>query len=131
MARRLALALAGALLLGAPGAAAHAQNPPVTTVDVQGVRLLCAHQTSQATSALADDHNARAKVVVTGHSHKASVTVKEGRLWINPGGAGPKRFSNLRAAGLLEVRPKELVARLYSLEDEALPLIAEARLGWD
>ena len=103
----------------------------VATVDVQGVRLLCAHQTAQATSALADDHNARAKVVVTGHSHKASVTVKDGRLWINPGGAGPKRFSNLRAAGLLEVRPKELVARLYSLEDEALPLIAEARLGRD
>ena len=103
----------------------------VATVDVQGVRLLCAHQAELATSALSDDHNARAKVIVTGHSHKAAVGVKDGRLWINPGGAGPKRFSNLRAAGLLEVRPKELVARIYSLEDDALPMIAEARLGRD
>jgi putative phosphoesterase len=100
----------------------------VATVDVQGVRLLCAHQTEAAVGALADDHHARARVVVTGHSHKAQLAVKDGRLWINPGGAGPKRFSNLRAAGLLEVRPRELVARLYSLEDEALPMIAEARL---
>ena len=68
-------------------------------------------------------------MIVTGHSHKAAVGVKDGRLWINPGGAGPKRFSNLRAAGLLEVRPTELVARIFSLEDDALPMIAEARLG--
>jgi putative phosphoesterase len=101
----------------------------VTTVDVQGVRFLCAHRAETAERALADDHNARARVVVTGHSHKPAVHVKDGRLWINPGGAGPKRFSNLRAAGLLEVRPKELVARIYSLEDDALPMIAEARLG--
>ncbi len=103
----------------------------IATVDVQGVRLLCAHRAEAAASALSDDHNARAKVVVIGHSHKATVGVKDGRLWINPGGAGPKRFSNLRAAGVLEVRPKELVARIYSLEDDALPMIAEARLGRD
>jgi putative phosphoesterase len=102
---------------------------PVATVDVQGIRLLCAHRADDAVRALDDDHHARAKVIVTGHSHKPAVGVKDGRLWINPGGAGPKRFSNTRAAGLLEVRPKELVARLYSLEDDALPMIAEARLG--
>jgi putative phosphoesterase len=101
----------------------------IATVDVQGVRLLCAHKAEDAARALADDHHGRARVVVTGHSHKAAVGVQDGRLWINPGGAGPKRFSNTRAAGLLEVRPRELVARIYSLEDDALPLIAEARLG--
>lgn len=37
MARCFALALAATLLLGAPTPGAHAQNPPVTTVDVQGV----------------------------------------------------------------------------------------------
>jgi uncharacterized protein len=108
-----------------------ARLPEVSTVDVQGVRLLCAHRAEDATRALTNDHHARARVVVVGHSHKAVVTVKDGRLWINPGGAGPKRFANTRAAGLLEVRPKELVARIYSLEDDALPMIAEARLGRD
>jgi hypothetical protein len=37
LARRLALALAAALLLGAPILDAHAQGAPVTTVDAQGV----------------------------------------------------------------------------------------------
>ncbi len=105
-----------------------ARLPELATVDVQGVRLLCVHRADDATRALADDHNARARIVVTGHSHKPAVAVKDGRLWINPGGAGPKRFTNTRAAGVLEIRPKELVARLYSLEDDALPVIAEARI---
>jgi putative phosphoesterase len=103
--------------------------PEIATVDVQGVRILCAHRSEDAVRALADEHNGRARVIVSGHSHKPGVGMKDGRLWINPGGAGPKRFSLTRAAGLLEVRPRELVARLYSLEDDAMPMIAEARLG--
>jgi hypothetical protein len=31
-------------------------------------------------------------IVVSGHSHKASQTEKEGVLYVNPGSAGPKRF---------------------------------------
>jgi uncharacterized protein len=31
-------------------------------------------------------------IVVSGHSHKPSQTVKEGVLYINPGSAGPRRF---------------------------------------
>jgi hypothetical protein len=102
--------------------------PEVTTVDVQGVRLLCAHRADHASAALADVKHAKARVVVTGHSHKAAAGVKDGRLWINPGGAGPKRFSNVRAAAVLEVRAAELVVRIHSLEEDTLPVIAEARL---
>ena len=32
-------------------------------------------------------------MVVSGHSHKASVTVKDGVVYFNPGSAGPRRFS--------------------------------------
>jgi uncharacterized protein len=32
------------------------------------------------------------RAVVSGHSHKASVSESEGVLYINPGGAGPRRF---------------------------------------
>jgi putative phosphoesterase len=32
------------------------------------------------------------RIVVSGHSHKASQTEKEGVLYVNPGSAGPKRF---------------------------------------
>jgi putative phosphoesterase len=102
--------------------------PEVAVVDVQGVRILCAHRADDAAKALADSHYGRARVVVTGHSHKPAAGVKDGRLWVNPGGAGPKRFNNTRAAALLEVRPEEIVVKIHSLEDEALPIIGEARL---
>jgi hypothetical protein len=42
LARRFALALAAAWLLGAPTPAAHAQGTPVPTVDVQGVSVYVA-----------------------------------------------------------------------------------------
>jgi hypothetical protein len=32
-------------------------------------------------------------MVVSGHSHKASVTVRDGVVFFNPGSAGPRRFS--------------------------------------
>jgi putative phosphoesterase len=32
-------------------------------------------------------------MVVSGHSHKASVSVKRGVVFFNPGSAGPRRFS--------------------------------------
>jgi uncharacterized protein len=31
--------------------------------------------------------------VVYGHSHKASIETRNGVLWLNPGSAGPRRFS--------------------------------------
>ena len=30
--------------------------------------------------------------VVFGHSHKYAQTEKDGRLWLNPGSCGPRRF---------------------------------------
>lgn len=33
------------------------------------------------------------QVVVSGHSHKPSVEEREGVLYVNPGSAGPRRFS--------------------------------------
>jgi putative phosphoesterase len=32
-------------------------------------------------------------MVVSGHSHKASVAVRDGVIYFNPGSAGPRRFS--------------------------------------
>jgi len=68
------------------------------------------------------------RVVVSGHSHQGVVAVHEGRLFVNPGGAGKKRFKLLRSAALLEVSAKKVRARLYSLEAEDLPQVSEAEL---
>jgi putative phosphoesterase len=56
-----------------------------------------------------------AEVVVHGHSHRPGVELIDGRLFVNPGSAGPRRFSLPRAAGILEVRRRDVEVRLFDL----------------
>jgi putative phosphoesterase len=56
-----------------------------------------------------------AQIVVHGHSHRPGVAVVGGRLFVNPGSAGPRRFSLPRAAGLLVVRGRSAEVRLFDL----------------
>jgi hypothetical protein len=42
-------------------------------------------------------------MVVSGHSHKASVTARDGVIFFNPGSAGPRRFSLPVTVGFVTV----------------------------
>jgi uncharacterized protein len=42
-------------------------------------------------------------MVVSGHSHKANVGVKDGVIYFNPGSAGPRRFSLPVTVGFVTV----------------------------
>jgi uncharacterized protein len=42
-------------------------------------------------------------MVVSGHSHKAAVTVRDGVIYFNPGSAGPRRFSLPVTVGFVTV----------------------------
>ncbi len=42
-------------------------------------------------------------MVVSGHSHKAAVSVKDGVVYFNPGSAGPRRFSLPVTVGFVTV----------------------------
>jgi uncharacterized protein len=42
-------------------------------------------------------------MVVSGHSHKASVKTKDGVIYFNPGSAGPRRFSLPVSVGFVKV----------------------------
>jgi uncharacterized protein len=42
-------------------------------------------------------------MVVSGHSHKASVKVRDGVIYFNPGSAGPRRFSMPVTVGFVTV----------------------------
>jgi uncharacterized protein len=42
-------------------------------------------------------------MVVSGHSHKASVEVRAGVIYFNPGSAGPRRFSLPVTVGFVTV----------------------------
>jgi putative phosphoesterase len=56
-----------------------------------------------------------AEIVVHGHSHRPEVAVVDGRLFVNPGSAGPRRFGLPRSAGLLEARGRVVEVRLFDL----------------
>ncbi|RYF16865.1 MAG: metallophosphoesterase [Comamonadaceae bacterium] len=53
-----------------------------------------------------------ARVVVTGHSHKPRVEERAGILYVNPGSAGPRRFSLPISAGELRIEGARVTARL-------------------
>lgn len=64
--------------------------PEDTTLLVGQVRIYAIHDLSQMTI---DPAGAGMRVVVSGHSHKPSVAERDGVLYVNPGSAGPHRFS--------------------------------------
>jgi uncharacterized protein len=62
------------------------------------------------------DH-AGADVCVFGHSHRPMVARRNRTLFLNPGSAGPRRFSLPRGIGLLTVKAGKPTARLIRLDD--------------
>jgi putative phosphoesterase len=54
---------------------------------------------------------ARVQVIISGHSHKPMVERREGVLFVNPGSAGPRRFTLPISAGELIVSGAAVSAR--------------------
>ncbi len=55
------------------------------------------------------------KVVVSGHSHKPNIKRRDGVLYVNPGSAGPTRFSLPIAIATLEVNQGNAHAKIIEL----------------
>ncbi len=55
------------------------------------------------------------QAVVSGHSHKPAMQMRDGVLYFNPGSAGPRRFSLPISVGFLEVDGAQLSAHLREL----------------
>lgn len=62
-----------------------------------------------------DPAGAGVGVVVTGHSHKPLIEEREGVLYVNPGSAGPRRFTLPISAGELIVDGAQVRARIEHL----------------
>lgn len=74
---------------------------------------------------------ARPRVVVHGHSHRPGAAAHGGILFVNPGSAGPRRFSLPRAAAVLEVHGRTARVTWYDLAARTPALVLatfEARL---
>jgi hypothetical protein len=56
------------------------------------------------------------QAVISGHSHKPRCETRNGVLYVNPGSAGPRRFSLPVSVGMLEIVGGQVSARLLHLE---------------
>ena len=54
-------------------------------------------------------------VVMSGHSHKPTAFEEEGVLYVNPGSAGPRRFTLPISVGYLEIEAGKVAASLVEL----------------
>ena len=54
-------------------------------------------------------------VVITGHSHKPSISRRDGVLYLNPGSAGPRRFTLPIAMAELTIDASKVDARIIEL----------------
>ncbi len=55
------------------------------------------------------------RVVVSGHSHKPMVQERDGVLYVNPGSAGPRRFTLPIALAELKISGTGVRARIHEL----------------
>jgi uncharacterized protein len=53
--------------------------------------------------------------VVSGHSHRPGISERDGVIYVNPGSAGPRRFSLPVSIGHLSISGRRVVARLQTL----------------
>jgi putative phosphoesterase len=57
----------------------------------------------------------RPEIVVHGHSHRPGAAVLSGTLFVNPGSAGPRRFSLPRTAAVLTARGRKVALAFFDL----------------
>ena len=84
--------------------AAWAEVLPVTAVaNAGGKKIYMLHDAHQlAMNPVASGYS----IVVSGHSHKPGQTERDGVLYINPGSAGPRRFSLPITVARLDLRQR-------------------------
>ena len=89
-----------------------ASLPTHATLTVQQVTIRVVHDIADLG---ADPRSEGVGVVVSGHSHKPSISERDGVLFINPGSAGPRRFKLPICAGMLIVEGTHANASFDSL----------------
>ncbi len=84
--------------------------PESARVAVGGAEIFVVHD-------IADDkgRSKGARVVITGHSHKAAIAERDGTLFLNPGSAGPRRFKLPISMAELLICDGDVAARIIEM----------------
>jgi putative phosphoesterase len=92
--------------------------PSCATLTVGGVRIRVIHDVAR----LANDPRADGfRVVVSGHSHQPRIDKRDDVLYVNPGSAGPRRFSLPVCVGSLSITGPDIEPDLLILDVAPTP----------
>ncbi len=84
-----------------------ARIPASLTLNLEGVCIYIIHDVKEMEC---DPREAGFDVVISGHSHKPAVTERGGVQFVNPGSAGPRRFTLPVTVGYLDLGGKARAA---------------------
>lgn len=87
--------------------------PRTQVVEVGGLHLYVLHELSHLDL---DPAAAGFAAVIFGHSHEPSLEHKDGVLYLNPGSAGPRRFTLPVTLALVRVQDGSLTAQVIELK---------------
>ena len=90
--------------------------PETEVVHVRAVQLYVLHDVKELDL---DPSAAGFQVVISGHSHKPSIERRDGVLFVNPGSAGPRRFSLPVSVARLTVEGSTVEGKLILLAGSA------------
>jgi putative phosphoesterase len=100
--------------------------PATAIVDIGGHRLYVVHDIAHLdVDPIAD----RIGVIIAGHSHKPAVTEKDGVLFVNPGSAGPRRFTLPVAIAKVFIDTGTIRAEIRNLQIKAPNAALNSRAG--
>ena len=88
--------------------------PVSTRLQVEGVAIYVIHDIAEIDI---DPVAAGVQVVISGHSHKPSMVWRDGVLFLNPGSAGPRRFTLPIALAELRIEGREIVPQSQLLSN--------------
>jgi uncharacterized protein len=74
--------------------------------------------------------DAATRVIVFGHSHQPCARILDGRLFVNPGSAGKKRFSLPRSCGVMDLSTRRVAVKILTLDyNQNVPEPVELTFG--
>ena len=79
------------------------QIPKTLTISIEDCRIFVVHNKKDVPKDLGD-----ADAVIFGHSHKYSEQTIEGRLWLNPGSCGKRRFDQEITFAMMTVKGRKI-----------------------
>ena len=80
------------------------------TLEIAGHKIFVLHNRNDLNG---DPEAAGFDIIISGHSHKPSIETINGILYLNPGSAGPRRFTLPIALAFLELTDGSIMPRIH------------------